>query len=177
MIPAIIGIALEIAKLAAPKLVGALAGDQAADVADKVITVAQQVTGTATPEAALQKLQADPNLVLQANVRMQEIEADIEKAYLADRQNARDRDRAMIQAGMRNTRADAMVLGCVIGLIACLVTLALYKSAIPGEVVGILSTIAGIFGSCLKDAFSFEFGSSRSSRDKDSIIAQQASRS
>ena len=38
--------------------------------------------------------------------------------------------------------------------------------------VGIISTVAGIFGACLRDAFQFEFGSSRGSRDKDELLAQ-----
>jgi hypothetical protein len=31
--------------------------------------------------------------------------------------------------------------------------------------------IAGIFGACLKDAYTFEFGSSRGSKEKDDSIA------
>ena len=76
--------------------------------------------------------------------------------------------------GGTNRRADIMVIGAVVGLIACLLVLILFRKDIPGEVVGIISTIAGIFGACLKDAFSFEFGSSRGSKEKDSILAEVA---
>jgi len=173
---ALIAAALEIAKLAAPKLVRHLTdSDSAAATAERVIGIAQQVTGTATPDAALAKLQADPNLVVQMNIRSQEIEADTEKAYLADRQSARARDVELAKAGMRNKRADVMVIGVTLGLIACLGVLALYRKEMPGEVVGILSMIAGIFGACLKDAFAFEFGSSRGSKEKDAMMAQQLS--
>lgn len=34
----------------------------------------------------------------------------------------------------------------------------------------LLSGIAGIFGACLRDAFQFEFGSSRGSREKGAIL-------
>lgn len=47
-------------------------------------------------------------------------------------------------------------------------------ASVPGEVVGIVSTIAGIFGACLRDAFQFEFGSSRGSREKDAILGERA---
>jgi hypothetical protein len=57
------------------------------------------------------------------------------------------------------------------GLILCLLSLAYFAQDLPGEAVGILSTIAGIFGSCLKDAYAFEFGSSRGSKEKDSTVA------
>ena len=63
-----------------------------------------------------------------------------------------------------------MIWGAVLGLIACLLVLAFFKQSIPGEVVDIVSTIAGIFGACLRDAFQFEFGSSRGSREKDAIL-------
>jgi hypothetical protein len=64
-----------------------------------------------------------------------------------------------------------MVGAVVIGLIACIVVLGWMRDDIPGEVVGIISTVAGIFGSCLKDAFAFEFGSSRGSKEKDTLMA------
>ena len=95
---------------------------------------------------------------------------DLEQAHLADRQDARARDVQFIKAGRTNTRADVMVAGAVLGLIACLACLVLFRQGLPGEAVGIISTVAGIFGACLRDAFQFEFGSSRSSRDKDSVI-------
>lgn len=69
-----------------------------------------------------------------------------------------------------------MVLGAVLGLIACLASLIWFRAGLPGEAVGIISTIAGIFGACLRDAFQFEFGSSRGSKDKDSVIGNLAAR-
>ena len=75
-----------------------------------------------------------------------------------------------------DVRADVMVALDVVGLIACLVILALYRQALPGEAVGIISTVAGIFGACLRDAHQFEFGSSRSSQAKDATISDMARR-
>lgn len=73
-----------------------------------------------------------------------------------------------------DTRANVLVIGAVIGLISCLAVLALYRQAVPGEVVGIVSTIAGIFGACVRDAFSYEFGSSRGSSEKTALLAQRS---
>ena len=77
----------------------------------------------------------------------------------------------MREAGRYNARADVMVGAAAIGLLACLMSLVLYRDKIPPEAVGIISTIAGLFGACLKDAFAFEFGSSRSSQLKDATIS------
>ncbi|MDR2780976.1 MAG: hypothetical protein LBB21_00750 [Holosporaceae bacterium] len=71
----------------------------------------------------------------------------------------------------RNKRQNIMVISAALGLIFCLLMLTSYKKDLPGEVVGIISTISGIFGACLKDAYSFEFGSSRGSKDKDEKIS------
>ena len=71
----------------------------------------------------------------------------------------------------RNKRLNIMVIGAALGLILCLGMLTSYKQNLPGEVVGIISTISGIFGACLKDAYSFEFGSSRGSKEKDEKIS------
>jgi hypothetical protein len=48
----------------------------------------------------------------------------------------------------------------------------LFKVNLSGEVIGIVSTIAGIFGSCLKDAYAFEFGSSRGSKEKENHLIE-----
>jgi hypothetical protein len=100
-----------------------------------------------------------------------QVEAEIELAVMKDRQDARLRDVALMNAGHSNVRADVMVISAALGLILCLGSLAYFSEALPGEAVGIISTIAGIFGACLKDAYTFEFGSSRGSREKDSTVA------
>jgi hypothetical protein len=64
-----------------------------------------------------------------------------------------------------------MVISAVVGLISCLAIICIFRHELPGEVIGIISTIAGIFGSCLRDAYNFEFGSSRGSKEKDQTVA------
>jgi hypothetical protein len=128
------------------------------------------VTGAQTPQAALDALRADAQAAHRYRLAVLAAEGEMARAYLADRQDARRRDVAIVQAGRHNTRADLMVLGAVVGLIACLATLIFFRDDLPGEAVGIISTVAGIFGACLRDAFQFEFGSSRGSREKDAVI-------
>lgn len=158
----------------APWLIKLLTGsDKAAEVAGKVVTVAQAVTGAPTGPEALAKLQADPAKVLEFQQAIGAQQADLEKAYLADRADARSHDVEVRRlTGGRNHRADIMVALDVVGLIACLAVLVVFKGQLPGEVVGIVSTVAGIFGACLRDAHQFEFGSSRNNHVKDEIISQ-----
>lgn len=167
-----LSIALALAQFAPSILRFLGAGDSSVGTAQKVVDIAQSVAGVKTPEEALQALRANAELAQQFNLAVLAADKDLELAYLQDRQSARDRDMAFIKAGRPNTRADVMVAGAVLGLIACLVSLIWFRQGLPGEAVGIISTVAGIFGACLRDAFQFEFGSSRGSREKDDLLAK-----
>jgi hypothetical protein len=74
----------------APMIAGWLGGSKAEDVAAKVVSIAQAVTGQSAPDAALAAIQADPNLslqfqkaVLDQQAQLQQISADVTKAELA----------------------------------------------------------------------------------------------
>ena len=167
-----VSLALALAQFA-PSLIKFFTGsDKAADVAGKVIDIAKTVTGAPSGDAALEVLKADPAKVLEFQQAAMANDADLTRAFLADVQSARSRDIELHKAGFGNRRADVMVALDVLGLIACLLVLVLYREKLPGEVVGLLSAISGIFGACLRDAHQFEFGSSRSSQIKDATIAK-----
>lgn len=165
-------IALGLAQFAPSLLRYFGAGEKPAAIAEKVIGLAQTVTGAPNGEAALAALQVDPKLAQEFNLAVLNADTELEQAYLADRKDARARDVVLRQAGFANKRADWMVVGDVIGLVACLVVLALFRKEMPGEVVSLLSTVASIFGLCLRDAHQFEFGSSRGSKDKDALLSK-----
>lgn len=76
-----------------PQLVKWISGsDKAEKVAQKAVDIAQQVTGTASGDAALKALQADPNLVLQYRQAVLAQELDFEKLAV---QNASDINKTM----------------------------------------------------------------------------------
>lgn len=136
-----------------------------------VENIVRSVTGSISLEEAISVLKSDPNKVVELQKALIEKESQIELSLIFDRQEARKRELSMMQTGKSHVRADVMVIAAVAGLGVCLVALGLYGTDLPGEVVGIISTIAGIFGACLKDAYAFEFGSSRGSREKDITMA------
>ncbi len=169
-----ISIAFGLAQFAPSILKWITGSDKVADASSTVIDIAKKVTGRDTGDEALEAIKADPALVMQFRTAVMAQEADLDKAYLADRQDARARDIKLAEMGRVNRRADYMVLLDVVGLIACLVVLCFFKDRIPGEAVGLISTIAATFGLCLRDAHQFEFGSSRGSREKDAEAAASA---
>ena len=136
-------------------------------VTQQVVDIARKVTKCEDPMSAVQQLTQDPKMLIEYQQILAQMEHEIERSLLYDRMQARDRDTAIMAAGRSNTRADIMVISAALGLVLCLMALAHYQGYLPGEAVGIISTIAGIFGSCLKDAYAFEFGSSRGSKTKD----------
>lgn len=169
-----ITLALSLAGQFAPSIIKYLTNsDTAVEVATQVIETAKVVTGESKPSQAADMLRANPELAMQFQEKMAAQEADLEKAYLADRADARRRDIALIQAGQTNRRADVMVLIDAIGLIACLVVLMFYRQGMPEGVVTLITTIASIFGLCLRDAHQFEFGSSRSSQQKTDLLLKK----
>lgn len=154
----------------APSIIKWLTGsDKAEEAAQKVIDVARVVTGKEDAQEAAQALQADPALVMQFRQAMASIERDMDRDYLADRQNARGRDVAFVQAGRWNIRADLLALLSVTGLIVCVWFVA-RDSSLPERAVNAIMFVAGTLAACVRDVFAFEFGSSRGSREKDAIL-------
>jgi hypothetical protein len=165
-----ITIGLTLASQFAPSIIKYFTNsDTAGEVAGKVIDIAKTVTGKDTPDEAAQALAADPALAMQFKVAVMASEADLDKAYLADRADARKRDTAFVQAGRYNWRGDFLALLAVGGLIICVYFVA-SDAGLPERAVNAIMFVAGVLASAVRDVYGFEFGSSRSSKDKDVTI-------
>lgn len=154
-----------------PKIAKWFSGTKIEDISNKIVEIAKEVTNISNEKEAIEKLKTDKRMYLLFEKALINSEREIELAIIKDKQNARSRDIAIINSGKRNKRADVMVIAAAFGLISCLFTICCFKEEMTGEAVGIISTIAGIFGACLKDAYNFEFGSSRGSKEKDQTVA------
>lgn len=155
----------------APIIARWLRGDPDQEMATKVVSIAQKITGALDPVEAIQRLRNNTDMVSEFQRNVIQIEAEIELAFMKDRQDARARDVTLMNAGRLSRRADWMVIGAAVGLALCLVMLVFFSKGLPGEVVMAITTIMSIFGLCLKDAYNFEFGSSRGSKEKDDAIS------
>ncbi len=158
----------------ADKLLGGSTGDSVADEAK----LASVLSGGLTPELRAQVLQAEQALklaVIQAGLEERRIEADKDKAAQLGVQDARARDLGMSQAGRYNWRADVLAFLAVGGLVACVYFIA-RDAGLPERAVNAIMFVAGVLASAVRDVYGFEFGSSRSSRDKDLTISDMAKR-
>lgn len=141
----------------APQVVKWLSGsDKAEAVARQVVDVAEAVTGKVGAEAMM-ALQADPNLVLQFRERLAAIDADIEKAYLQDRQHARATHREHWMPWMLTLTLAGMVLLLVAGL---------FMLPTPPENREVVYLIAGQLIGAFSTAVAYWLGSSRGSAQK-----------
>ena len=173
----VIGAALALVSFA-PLIARRLGGGNAHTVATRVVEIAREVTGAADSIEAVRRLNDDTDMVRDFQKAIIQVEAEMELAILKDRQGARDRDIALMAAGRSNVRANLMVLLAVVGLSLCLGVLAFFSRELPGEAVGAISTIAGVFGICLKNAYTFEFGPSKSGRkNREDVLGAATERS
>ena len=168
MDPITIGLAL--ASQFAPSIIKYFTNsDTAGAVAGQVIDIAKTVTGKGTPDDAMAALKADPALAIQFKTAVMANDADLQKAYLADRADARKRDTAFVQAGRYNWRGDLLALFAVGGLVLCVYFIA-RDVELPERAVNAIMFVAGVLASAVRDVYGFEFGSSRSSQVKDATI-------
>lgn len=156
----------------APAVIKMITGsDKAEAIAGKVVDIAKTVTGQATGEEAVEAIKADPTKILEFRQAIAAQEAELEKAYLADRQDARKRDTAFVAAGRQNTRADLLALLSVVGLVLCVWFVA-RDHGLEERAVNAIMFVAGTLAACVRDVFAFEFGSSRGSKEKDDLISK-----
>ncbi len=169
-------IALTLASQFAPGIIKYFtASETAASVAGQVIGIAQTVTGKGSPAEASEAMIADPALAQQFRLALLANDLTLEQAFLADRQSARSRDIAITQSGRYNYRADVLAVLAVGGLMTCMWFIA-RDASMPERSVNAIIFVAGVLAAAVRDVFSFEFGSSKSSKDKDEVIRQASQR-
>ena len=167
MLP-LIPIALALAQYAPSIMRYFGAGDSSVAVAEKIVGVAQTVTGAESPEQAMAMFKINVERQYEFNMAVLKIDSELEVMFMADVQSARTRDAEFMKMGTRNYRADTMYLlaVAVIGLLVW----AVLGSNMDEYGKGIITLVLGRFLGYLDNIYNFEFGSTRSNKDKDVAI-------
>ena len=160
----IIPIAMALAQFAPHLMRFFNAGEASTSVAQKVADVAMTVAGAGSPEEALSSIRANAELQIQFQQRTMELDAEMERDYLADRASARARDVELVKAGRYNWRADVLAFLAVGGLVSCVYFVA--DASLPERVVNAIMFVAGVLAAAVRDVYGFEFGSSRGSKER-----------
>lgn len=164
-----ISIALALAQFA-PSLMRMFGvGEKSVSTAEKVIGIAQNVTGATSPEQALEMLKVNSERQAEFNTAVLKANTELETAYLADIASARSRDSEFIKSGTRNYRADSMYFLSVI--VVGILVWAVFTSDMDEYAKGIVTLVLGRFLGYLDNIYNFEFGSTRSSKVKDATIS------
>lgn len=154
----------------APQLIGWITGSKdAAAGAQKVVDLAGAVTGKLDPSAALAALQADKTLQLQFQQAVMANEADLDKAFLVDVQDARRRDVELARAGVKNHRANVLA-GAALSLVLICLAVVIWNSGAGDFEKATISLILGRALGWVEQLFSFEYGSTRNGKTKDETI-------
>ena len=129
------------------------------------MAIAESVTGK-TGENAENAIAADPALQIAFQQKILDNEMAMNKMYLDDIHDARQRDIEIKKSGYKNTRADIMVIVVGVALVVNIVLL-WHNPNMPEGIIAIFNMMIGALLKMLGDAYSFEFGSSRGSKEKD----------
>lgn len=160
-------IAMTLAQFA-PQVVRWISGsDKAAEAAGAVVDIATQVTGAATGSEAISKLTTDPALVLEFRRALAAQQADLDKAYLADMQQARQVHAQHWMPAMLTVGLAAMVTA----LVAVLVFVPM-----PSDNKEVIYLVAGQVIGAFSTAIAYWLGSSRGSAQKADKISVLLSR-
>lgn len=95
LLPVLLGVVQQFV----PGIIGALAGSKAEAVSQKVVEVAQAVTGTSSQEDAATALRASPEAVLKLQESLAQVALQHAQAEFADRADARSMEVAAINKG------------------------------------------------------------------------------
>jgi hypothetical protein len=176
-----------------PEILKVVAGDKAGTIAEKVAKSVTEATGANTPEAAKTRIDGDPKVAADLQVRLAQIALDAQAADLAAaekaRQDALERDRIALDNTSRARAAllDLINLGgpipwtpsiisyiVVLGFLILVFLLMFGKYTLPetsDTFVQIINICIGAIVAGFATVINFWLGSSLGSRDKDRALA------
>ena len=137
-------------------------------------TLGVKIPDNPSPEdiAKLRQAQFDhEERLIELGIEKARQDLDTFKEEAKDRDSARGRDAEFIRRGVHNYRADIMVAVAALA-VAWLVYLVWSTPGINEYVKGIVTLVLGRFLGYLDNIYSFEFGTTRGSKDKDDTIKQ-----
>lgn len=174
---------LSVIKTLAPTVATAMLGP----AAGMVVTGLGELFGM--PDATTEKIQAviesgqltaeQISAIKQLDMRLKAEEQErgfrFEELAFKSQAGARDRDVEIVKATGRNWRADLM-FALAVGMIGTLVYLIWKDPNINEYMKGVVTLVLGRFLGYLDNIYSFEFGTTRGSQNKDSTINALASK-
>ena len=171
MIPIVAGLLTTLAQNGLGLLSSAIQA-KGKEVVEKTLGV--EIPDDPSPEAISKLRQAQfdhEERLLELGIEKAKQDLEAFKEEVKDRDSARGRDVEFIKRGITNHRADMMFFLAVCA-VAGLVYLVWKDDTLNEYVKGIVTLVLGRFLGYLDNIYSFEFGTTRGSKDKDETIKQ-----
>lgn len=151
-----------------PIVAGLVGGETAGKAAATILGIAESVTGKKGDEA-VEAIKADPALALQFEQALMNQEKDLLKLQYEDIKDARNRDIEVRKLNKgKNVRADVLAYSAVASFIM-LIFFFFYKTPDPNT-KDIMILLIGNLSGVVTTIFAYEFGSSRGSKDKSTMM-------
>ncbi|MBE4471831.1 hypothetical protein HJ009_22575 [Vibrio parahaemolyticus] len=137
------------------------AGDNGADVANKVVDVAKAVTGESNPQKAHDKIMNDPELQLRFEEAILDKEQELERLAYQDKANARAMQTAALNQKDKFAKRFVYYLAAFWSVVATVYLMCITFVQIPEASVRFADTILGfVLGTVIASIIGFFFGSS-----------------
>jgi hypothetical protein len=151
-----------------PKLIPLFATPVAGNILMKAGEIAQQIFGTKDPSAIEAALKTDETLAARFKTQLEE-ETKQDVAWLADIQSARSMQIEAVKAGSRTQWVPVVITGMIFFVFTLAFYLTVQESIRPNNVAA--QQMVGAIIAAFTGAWGYWLGSSRSSSQKDSVIA------
>lgn len=147
------------------------AGKESVAVANNIAQTAKKITGKDSNSEIINAIATDPAMAMQLQLAIMNDKNKLDEMYLADLKDARAHDDEYAKAGVQNYRANVL-LGFAMITVLGVMAVSVWNANLDEYVKGVLTLIIGRTLGYIDQAFSFEFGSTRSSKTKDDTISQ-----
>lgn len=150
-----------------------LGGDRGAEVAGKIVDVAESVTGQKDPKAMLDAMRRNQALAHQLKMKMLELSEADARREAEDRANARAKEIAISNSAQAPLLVKVVPAVLSLGVVAmCFVVfLVLMFVDINAENKDVVVYVLGALNSAMTMVLGYHFGSSLGSKSKDAAMA------
>lgn len=169
MDPVSIGMAL--AAQFAPSLIRRLAGDNNSETAERIIGIGRALTGSTNDADIEAALVADPALAHQFRTQAAALDVELEKAYLADRGDARDMRLELAKMGKTDWMMYAVGGIVVVGFV--ITVWVAFNAHLDENQRYLIFSLGGALSIMAQQVVSYFFGSSRGSKEKTAIMGMR----
>jgi hypothetical protein len=171
VLPLLLGLGIQLAKEFIPDIIGSIAGSKGEAIAERVVGLAEGITGETEPDSVMRALRANPDMVLKLQMELAVERREAAKYEYLDRESAR----------RMSTKSDLHAwAGIIVSILVTVGFAGMLWAVIAQPIPEASSAIAYVMVGALQIAFgqvvNFWLGSSRGSQEKSHMLLNATKR-